>query len=170
MLSPNYPVLCFPLPYRVAPVFVQVVSPSLGWSPLSSFLVIWSPTGDTRGPSVVTSLLYKYCGAIRIICITVIPPSLPPLPPLPPLSLPPLSLPPSPPLPSLPLPSSRLASSCVCVSYILQLQGRRFPYMCKAMYQEGGIEVGLHQGSALSHLLFIITMDVLTENIEKDPP
>ena len=49
MLSPNYPVLCFPLPYRVAPVFVQVVSPSLGWSPLSSFLVIWSPTGDTRG-------------------------------------------------------------------------------------------------------------------------
>ena len=51
MLSPNYPVLCFPLPYRVAPVFVQVVSPSLGWSPLSSFLVIWSPTGDTRGPS-----------------------------------------------------------------------------------------------------------------------
>ena len=32
------------------------------------------------------------------------------------------------------------------------------------------IEVGLHQGSALSHLLFIIIMDVLTENIEKDPP
>ena len=31
------------------------------------------------------------------------------------------------------------------------------------------IEVGLHQGSALSPLLFII-MDVLTENIEKDPP
>ena len=53
MLSPNYPVLCFPLPYRVAPVFVQVVSPSLGWSPLSSFLVIWSPTGDTRGHQLV---------------------------------------------------------------------------------------------------------------------
>ena len=32
------------------------------------------------------------------------------------------------------------------------------------------IEVGLHQGSALSHLLFIKIMDVLTENIEKDPP
>ena len=58
MPSPNYPVLCFPLPYRVAPVFVQVVSPSLGWSPLSSFLVIWSPTGDTRGPSVVFEAVY----------------------------------------------------------------------------------------------------------------
>ena len=32
------------------------------------------------------------------------------------------------------------------------------------------IQVGLRQGSALSHLLFIIIMDVLTENIEKDPP
>ena len=53
---------------------------------------------------------------------------------------------------------------------LLQLQGRRFPYMCKAMYQEGGIDIGLHPGSVLSHLLFIITMDVLTENIEKDPP
>ena len=40
LLSPNYPVLCFPLPYRVAPVFVKIVSPPLGWSPLSSFLVI----------------------------------------------------------------------------------------------------------------------------------
>ena len=38
---------------HVAPVFVQVVSPPLGWSPLSSFLVIWSPSGDTQGPSVV---------------------------------------------------------------------------------------------------------------------
>ena len=35
MPSPNYPVLCCPLPYRVAPVFVQVVSPPLGWSPLA---------------------------------------------------------------------------------------------------------------------------------------
>ena len=41
------------LPYRVAPVVVQVVSPPIGWSPLSSFLVIWSSSGDTRGPSVV---------------------------------------------------------------------------------------------------------------------
>ena len=32
------------------------------------------------------------------------------------------------------------------------------------------IEVGLHQGSALSPFLFIIIMDVLTENIEKHPP
>ena len=31
-------------------------------------------------------------------------------------------------------------------------------------------EVGIHQGSALSPLMFIIIMDVLTENIEKDPP
>ena len=53
MPSPNYPALCCPLPYRVAPVFVQVLSPPLGWSPLSSFLVICSPSGDTRGPSVV---------------------------------------------------------------------------------------------------------------------
>ena len=32
------------------------------------------------------------------------------------------------------------------------------------------IDVGVHQGSALSHVLFIIIMDVLTENIERDPP
>ena len=30
----------------------QVVSSPFGWSPLSSFLVAWSPSGDTRGPSV----------------------------------------------------------------------------------------------------------------------
>ena len=29
MSSPNYPVLCYPLPCRVAPVFVQVVSPHI---------------------------------------------------------------------------------------------------------------------------------------------
>ena len=60
MLSPNYPVLCCSLPYRVAPVFVQVVSPPLGWSPLSSFLVIWSPSGDARGPSVVFEAVEIY--------------------------------------------------------------------------------------------------------------
>ena len=59
--SPNYPVLCCPLPYRVAPVFVQVVSPPLGWSPLSSFLVIWSPSGDARGPSVVFEAVNMPC-------------------------------------------------------------------------------------------------------------
>ena len=34
-------------------VLLQYLSRSLGWSPLSSLLVIWSPSGDTRGPSVV---------------------------------------------------------------------------------------------------------------------
>ena len=73
MLSPNYPVLCFPLPYRVAPVFVQVVSPSLGWSPLSSFLVIWSPTGDTRGPSVVFEAVDMPCpGPFHFISMTFV--------------------------------------------------------------------------------------------------
>ena len=61
MPSPNYPVLCCPLPYRVAPVFVQVVSPPLGWSPLSSFLAIWFPSGDTRGPSVVFEAVDMPC-------------------------------------------------------------------------------------------------------------
>ena len=42
MPSPNHPVLCCPLPYRIAPVFVQAVSPPLGWSPLSYFPVAWS--------------------------------------------------------------------------------------------------------------------------------
>ena len=61
MPSPNYPLLCFPLSYRVAPVFVYVVSPPLGWSPLPSFLVIWSPSGDTRGPSVVFEAVDMPC-------------------------------------------------------------------------------------------------------------
>ena len=61
MSSPNYPVLCCPLPYRVAQVFVQVVSPPLGWYPLSSFLVIWSPSGDARGPSVVFEAVNMPC-------------------------------------------------------------------------------------------------------------
>ena len=46
-------VLCGPLPYCVAPVFVQVVFPPLGLSPLSSFLVAWSARGNKQGPSVV---------------------------------------------------------------------------------------------------------------------
>ena len=61
MPSPNDPVLCFPLLYRVAPVFVQVVSPPLGWSPLTSFLVIWSPSGDARCPSVVLEAVDMPC-------------------------------------------------------------------------------------------------------------
>ena len=32
------------------------------------------------------------------------------------------------------------------------------------------VKVGLHQGSAISHLLFIITMDVLASEIDKEPP
>ena len=61
MSSPNDPVLCCPLPYRIAPVFVQVVSPPLGWPPLTSFLVIWSPSGDARGPSVVFEAVDMPC-------------------------------------------------------------------------------------------------------------
>ena len=61
MSSPNDPVLCCPLPYRVAPVFVLVVPPPLGWSPLSSFLVIWSPSGDARGPSVIFEAVDMPC-------------------------------------------------------------------------------------------------------------
>ena len=84
------------VPDRVVPVFVQVVSPPLGWSPLSSFLVIWSPSGDTRVPSVavpcpelhtvlpfsriadyvydfcelVDVLLYPTCSQSLAICLT----------------------------------------------------------------------------------------------------
>ena len=54
-------VLCCPLPDGVAPVFVQVVSPPLSWSPLSSFLVIWSPSGDTRGPAVAFEAVDMPC-------------------------------------------------------------------------------------------------------------
>ena len=60
-MSTNYPVLCCPLPYRVAPVFVQVVSPPLGWSPLTSFPVMWSPSGGTRGRSVVIEAVDMPC-------------------------------------------------------------------------------------------------------------
>ena len=60
MSSPNDPVLCCPLPYRVAPVFVQVVSPPLGWSPLTSFLVIWSPSSDARGPDYLKNMFLTH--------------------------------------------------------------------------------------------------------------
>ena len=39
----------------------KVVSPPLGWSPLSSFLVLWSPSGDSRCPSVVFEALDIPC-------------------------------------------------------------------------------------------------------------
>ena len=38
MPSPKDPVLCCPLSYLVAPVYVQVVSPPLGWSPCHRIL------------------------------------------------------------------------------------------------------------------------------------
>ena len=61
MPSPSYPVLCCLLSDLVPPVFVQVVSPPLDWSPLSSFLVIWSPSGDTQGPPVVFEAVDMPC-------------------------------------------------------------------------------------------------------------
>ena len=64
MPSPNYPVLCCPLPYRVAPVFVQVVSPPLSWSPLSYFLVIIN-----YGLQVVTREVHRVC-LRRLMCST----------------------------------------------------------------------------------------------------
>ena len=41
------------MPDCVASVFGQVISTPLGWSPLSSVLVIRSPSSDMRGPSVI---------------------------------------------------------------------------------------------------------------------
>ena len=43
------------------PVFVQVVPLPLGWSPLSYVLVIWSPSGNTRGRSIVFEALDMPC-------------------------------------------------------------------------------------------------------------
>ena len=65
-------ILCSPLPNRVAPVFVQVVSPPRDWSPLSSFLVIWSPSGDTRGPSVVFKAVDMPCPGPFFITLLII--------------------------------------------------------------------------------------------------
>ena len=53
MPHPCYPILHSPLPDRVAPVLVKVVSPPLGWSSLPYFLVVWYSRGDTRGPLAV---------------------------------------------------------------------------------------------------------------------
>ena len=75
----NYPVLCCPPPYRFAPVFVQVVSPPLGWSLLSSFPVIWSPSGGTRGPSVFFEAVdmpcpgpFHFSHSVRYISMTFV--------------------------------------------------------------------------------------------------
>ena len=53
-------------------MFVQVVSTSLGWSPLSSLLVIWSPSGDTRGPSVVFEAVVVPCTQHELIFLTLL--------------------------------------------------------------------------------------------------
>ena len=51
--------------------FVHVICPSICWSPSTSFLVVWSPSGDMRGPSVKFELdddhfhygvYINYCG------------------------------------------------------------------------------------------------------------
>ena len=61
-----------PLPDRIAPVFVQVFSPPLGWSPLSSFLVIWSTSDVTGGPSVVIEAVDMPCPGPFHFFITVL--------------------------------------------------------------------------------------------------
>ena len=58
MPSLSLTVVCSSLPDCVAPVFVQVVSPTLGWS---RFFVIWSPSGDTRCSSVAFEALDMPC-------------------------------------------------------------------------------------------------------------
>ena len=42
-------------------VLCHIVSLQLGWSPLSSFLVIWYPSGNTRGPSDVFEAVDMPC-------------------------------------------------------------------------------------------------------------
>ena len=59
--------------------------------------------------------------------------------------------------------------------YVKIIQCMNMSCKTKVVTQKGeteyfAIEVGLHQGSSLSPLLFIVIMGVLTENIEKDPP
>ena len=52
---------CAVLCHIVSLQYLSKSSPSFGWSPLSSFLVIWSPIGDTRGPSVVFEAVDMHC-------------------------------------------------------------------------------------------------------------
>ena len=51
--------------------------------------------------------------------------------------------------------------------YVYRLQDRCEDPGTTASFEVG---VGLHQGSALSRVLFIIIMDVITENIATTPP
>ena len=39
--------------------YLSRLSSPLGWSPLPSFLVVWSPSGDTRGPSCSPTAIYN---------------------------------------------------------------------------------------------------------------
>ena len=74
MPSPNVPVLCCPVPDRILPVFTQVVSPPIGWAPLPYFLVVglWSPSGDTGGPSDVFDAFGVPCpGPLHLLTIAV---------------------------------------------------------------------------------------------------
>ena len=66
MPSPSLPVL----PDHVAQV--QVVSPPLGWSPLSSVLVAWYPSDDTRVPSVVFEAVDMPCLYDHFIFLTLL--------------------------------------------------------------------------------------------------
>ena len=68
MPSPSLP----GLPDHVAQVFVQVVSPPFDWSPLSSFLVAWYLSGDTRGPSVVFEAVDMPCLYDHFIFLTLL--------------------------------------------------------------------------------------------------
>ena len=61
MPSPYYRSVCSPLPYRVASSIYPGRLSTDGWSPLLYFLVIWSPSGDTRGPSVVFEAVDMPC-------------------------------------------------------------------------------------------------------------
>ncbi len=59
--------------------------------------------------------------------------------------------------------------------YVMIVQDMYRSSKTQAVTQKGEteyspIEVVFHQGSALRLILFIIIMDVKTENIEKDPP
>ena len=61
MPSPNYPVLCCPLPYRVVPVFVQVKSHHSFTGLPCRLLFIWSPSGDSRRTLIVSEAVDMPC-------------------------------------------------------------------------------------------------------------